>query len=190
MFRERIGLLTASAALVVGVLAGTPAVQATDSASARSDSGLGAEESAIPEPDLDSGIERSEIPESETRTGPLAVFAVVEEAWAAEDVEALLELLDPEEKVRLSFERGGPRGGYFNRDQAFFLLTDMFEFIRTDRFEFEKFWNLDSEGRFPYAVAVREFRMNDGVSHEDRVYLSLRMRDGAWYVGEIRSIDR
>lgn len=140
--------------------------------------------------DLDPGIERDELPDPEPYTGPLAVFATVEQAWAEEDPEALLEVLDPDEKVNLSFTKGGPKGGYFNRDQAFFLLKDLLEFTTTERFEFQKYWNLDSNGRSPYAVAVREFRMNDGAPHTDQVYISLRNRDGTWYVGEIRSIDR
>ena len=143
-----------------------------------------------PPSELDPGVARSDLEETEELTGPLAVFARFEAAWAEGEVEGLLEALDPEEKVRIEFTRGGPRGGYFNRDQAFFLLKDMFAFSRTDRFEFEKYWNLDSEGRSPYAVAVREFRPNDGAEHEDRVYLSLRRRDDTWWIGEIRTIDR
>ncbi|MBZ0268228.1 hypothetical protein K8I85_08730 [bacterium] len=139
---------------------------------------------------LDPGVERSELGTADAPDGPLATFARFEAAWAEADVDALVELLDPQEKIRLSFTKGGPRGGYFNRDQAFFLLKDMFVFAKTDRFEFEKYWNLDSEGRSPYAVAVREYHLNDGVPREDRVYLSLRRRGDAWWVGEIRSIDR
>ncbi len=140
--------------------------------------------------ELDPGIERSEIPESETLTGPLAVFAAIEEAWSEEDPEALVEILDPEEKVTIAFETGCPLGGYFNRDQAFFLLKDMFTYSRTDRFEFQRYWNLDSDGRSPYAVALREIRMTDGVEHADQVYISLRLRGEAWYIGEIRSINQ
>jgi hypothetical protein len=139
---------------------------------------------------LDPGVERAELDAEEPPDGPLATFARFETAWADADVDALVELLDPQEKIRLSFTKGGPRGGYFNRDQAFFLLKDMFVFAKTDRFEFEKYWNLDSEGRSPYAVAVRGYHLNDGVPREDRVYLSLRRRGDAWWVGEIRSIDR
>jgi len=139
---------------------------------------------------LEPGVSREDVEADPPAEGPLATFARVEAAWAEGDVDALVELLDPEEKVSLSFTKGGPRGGYFNRDQAYFLLKDMFEYARTDRFEFEKYWNLDAEGRSPYAVAVREFRLNDGVRHEDRVYLSLRRRGDAWWVGEIRTIDR
>jgi hypothetical protein len=138
--------------------------------------------------ELDPGIERSEIPESETLTGPLAVFVAIEEAWSAEDSEALVEILDPEEKVTIAFEAGGPLGGYFNRDQAFFLFKDMFTYSRTDRFEFQRYWNLESDGRSPYAVALREIRMTDGVEYADQVYISLRLRGEAWYIGEIRSI--
>lgn len=136
---------------------------------------------------LDPGVDRSELPA--VPTGPLAVFAAVEHAWAEGDAEALIESIDPHEKVRLAFENGGPRGGWFNRDQAFYLLSDMFDFSSTDRFEFRRYWNLDSQGRSPYAVAKREYRMN-GARHEDQVYISLRRRDDTWFVGEIRSIDR
>jgi len=138
--------------------------------------------------ELDSGVARGEVPE--TPGGPLAVFAAVELAWMESGADALIELLDPEERVSLAFVSGGPRGGWFNRDQAYFLLKDMFEFSSTDRFEFRRYWNLDSQGRSPYAVAERGFRMNDGALHEDQVYISLRRRGDLWYIGEIRSIDR
>ena len=157
------------------------------SSSAETSAGKGPEDSGS---DLDPGLLRSEIPREKAKAGPLAIFAAVEKAWQEEDARALVETLDPKEKVGLSFTNAGPRGGYFNRDQAFFLLKDLLEFTRTERFEFQKYWNLDSEGRSPYAVAIREFRMNDGTPHTDRVYISLRKREGAWYVGEIRSIDR
>jgi hypothetical protein len=143
-----------------------------------------------PTSDLDPGIQRDELPEGWHPTGPLAVFAALEEAWAEGEAEILVSLLDPEEKVGLSFSTGGPRGGWFNRDQAYFLLKDLLEFSRTERFAFEKYWNLESNGRSPYAVAVHEFRMNDGATHTDQVYISLRRRDDTWYVGEIRSLDR
>jgi hypothetical protein len=139
--------------------------------------------------DLDSGVAHAEV-EEVPADGPLSVFAAVGEAWRAGDARALTELLDPEDRIGLSFSKGGPRGGWFNRDQAYFLLKDLLEFSRTERFEFETYWNLESNGRSPYAVAVHEFRMNDGATHTDQVYLSLRLRGETWYVGEIRSIDR
>jgi hypothetical protein len=142
------------------------------------------------ESDLDPGIPREELDERAVRSGPLRVFAALEAAWAEGDADALTDLLDPGEKVSRSFSKGGLRGGRFNRDQAYFLLKDLLEFSRTERFEFEKYWNLEEGGRTPYAVAVHEFRMNDGASHRDQVYISLRRRDDSWYVGEIRSIDR
>jgi hypothetical protein len=145
---------------------------------------------ATQDSDLDPGVERDELPEPISSPGPLSVFAAFEEAWAEGDAEALVEILDPEEKVSLSFTQGGSRGGWFNRDQAFFLLKDMLEFTRADRFEFQKYWNLESEGRSPYAVALREFRMNDDDVHTEQVYVSLRKRGSDRYVGEIRSLER
>ena len=139
--------------------------------------------------ELDPGVTRSELP-SGVAGGPLAVFAAVEKAWSEEDADALVALLDPEDRVRISMATAGPRGGWFNRDQGFYLLKDMFAFTDTVRFEFERYWNLDSRGRSPYAVAVRELDGSEGGPRTDRVYISLRRRDGAWYIGEIRSIDR
>ena len=138
---------------------------------------------------LDPGVTRSELP-SGAPDGPLAVFAAVEKAWGTEDADALVALLDPEDRVRISMATAGPRGGWFNRDQGYYLLKDMFAFTDTERFEFERYWNLDSRGRSPYAVAVRELDGSEGEPRTDRVYISLRKRGGAWYIGEIRSIDR
>lgn len=139
--------------------------------------------------ELDPGVARDELPLG-TPGGPLAVFAAVEAAWAAEDADALVALLDPEDRVRIAMATAGPRGGWFNRDQAYFLVKDMFAFTDTDRFEFERYWNLDSRGRSPYAVAVRELDGTDAGPRTDRVYISLRKRGSAWFIGEIRSIDR
>ncbi len=145
--------------------------------------------SSPPEAVLEPGVPRERVAEELPGPGPLAVFDAVERAWSGAQAESLLAVLDPEEKVHLSVAKGGPRGGWFNSDQAFFLLKDMFTFTKTDRFEFHKFWNLEAGGRSPYAVATRQFRMNDGATHADQVYVSLRRRGDQWVVGEIRSID-
>ncbi len=148
-----------------------------------------ADDSTEARSDLDPGVARSDLPDAARGAGPLAIFAEIEEAWADEDLDRLVDRLDPDGKVRLAFERGGPRAGWFNRDQAYYLLKDMFEFLRTDRFRFERYWNLDANGRSPYAVAVRDYRLSDGVPRTDQVFISLRKRDGAWTVGEIRTVD-
>ncbi|MFN8178513.1 MAG: DUF4783 domain-containing protein [bacterium] len=139
--------------------------------------------------ELDPGVSRAELPAGIPR-GPLAVFAAVEKAWAEENVDAFVRLLDPDGRVRIAMASAGPRGGWFNRDQAYYLIKDMFEFTTTERFEFERYWNLDSSGRSPYAVAVRRLRTDEGGSRADRVYISLRKHGDDWFVGEIRSIDQ
>lgn len=145
--------------------------------------------SGVEEATLDPGVGRAELPPG-LPDGPLAVFAALEQAWSEEDADAVVALLDPQDRVRIAMATAGPRGGWFNRDQAYFLVKDMFAFNETERFEFERYWNLDSRGRSPYAVAVRDLDGSGGGPRTDRVYISLRKRDGAWYVGEIRSIDR
>lgn len=148
-----------------------------------------ADSTAAPDAELDPGIGRADLPPG-LPDGPLAVFAALEKAWAEEDADAVVALLDPEDRVRIAMATAGPRGGWFNRDQAYFLVKDMFAFTETERFEFERYWNLDSRGRSPYAVAVRDLDGGGSGPRTDRVYISLRKRDGAWYIGEIRSIDR
>lgn len=140
------------------------------------------------EAELDPGIARDELP-AETPPGPIAVFAAVEKAWSEEDVDAMVALLDPEDRVRIAMATAGPRGGWFNRDQAYFLIKDMFAFTDTRRFEFERYWNLDSRGRSPYAVAVRELGADGSATRTDRVYISLKKRGDVWTLAEIRSID-
>ncbi len=159
--------------------------------SAGADSGEAAAPADDAAPDaaiLAPGVERREIGAAVPSDGPLGVFAAVERAWSEERLDALVATLDPDERVQLSFTLGGPRGGYFNRDQAYFLFKDLFEFTKTDKFEFQKYWNLEEDGRSPYAVADRRFRMNDGARHDDQVYIALRKRGNQWVVGEIRSI--
>lgn len=173
MFRAPLACLALSALLLAG-------------ASARAD--VEAEVDTVGAP-LDPGVARDELPSGEPR-GPLAIFAAVEKGWAGEDVDEFVGLLDPDGKVRIAMASAGPRGGWFNRDQAYFLIKDMFEFTTTKRFEFERYWNLDSSGRSPYAVAVRELRIDEATLHTDRVYISLRRRGDDWYVAEIRSIDQ
>jgi hypothetical protein len=138
---------------------------------------------------LSPGVTREELGNNTAAQGPLSVFAAVERAWASANADSLLLTLDPEEKVSLSFAKGGPCGGYFNRDQAYYLLKDMLDYTKIDRFMFQKYWNLDSNSRSPYAVAIREFRMNDGAAHADQVYISLRRRGAQWVVGEIRTLE-
>lgn len=138
---------------------------------------------------LPPGKSRDRVSREETPGGPLETFAAVERAWSHAAPESLAATLDPDEKIHLAFANGGPRGGWYNRDQAYFLLKDMLEFTKTVRFEFQKYWNLDASGRSPYAVATREFRMNDGAKHTDQVYIALRKRGDEWFVGEIRSLE-
>lgn len=138
---------------------------------------------------LPPGKPRDSVAQGVEEGGPLGTFAAVERAWSRAAPESLASRLDPEEKIHLAFASGGPRGGWYNRDQAYFLLKDMLEFTKTVRFEFQKYWNLDASGRSPYAVATREFHMNDGAKHTDQVYIALRKRGDDWFVGEIRSLD-
>jgi hypothetical protein len=172
-------LVRAPVALLAFLLVGGIAWADADSSSAPDS--VGAE--------LDPGVARAELPAGIPR-GPLAVFAAVEKAWAEENVDGFVRLLDPDGRVRIAMASGGPRGGWFNRDQAYYLIKDMFEFTTTERFEFERYWNLDSSGRSPYAVAVRRLRTDEGGPRADRVYISLRKHGDDWFVGEIRSIDQ
>ena len=69
----------------------------------------------------------------------------------------------------------------------------MFEFTTTERFAFERYWNLDSSGRSPYAVAVRELGWRRLLAHGSRLTsrCARAKRGDDWYTSaEIRSIDQ
>lgn len=122
----------------------------------------------------------------------LEVFADLEKAWNAKDVNAILEHFG-KKKVAISVVGTGPSGGEFSRSQSYYLLKDLFRYTTTRRFEFVQFRKPNEDGRSTFAVAERDYlKADDGRLFSDKIYVSLHIEgkpgEERWVIDEIKSI--
>jgi hypothetical protein len=135
---------------------------------------------AIPRPVPSEPLETSE-------SGPLQILAGIESAWTGEDLEGLMQYFG-RGRVYISLGPGGPFGGSFSRNQAYYLFQDHFAHTVTEKFQIKRTRSIDKNGRKVFAVAERVFRYNEnGRRYQDKLFISLRQEGGAWVVAEIRS---
>jgi len=127
-----------------------------------------------------------ELSQKEDVSGPIGVFADIEEGWRKGDVDRILRHFG-KGRVSIAIE-GGPLGGSFSRDQSFYLLTDYFKYTITKKYEFVQYRNVDNGARKAYAIAERYYKKSDdGRLFKDKIYVSLQVEDGRWVVSEIKS---
>jgi len=117
---------------------------------------------------------------------PEKVFDDVEEGWQSETVELITKHISDNHKVYVSFEKDGPKPGYYSKDQVYYLFKDIFKNTITEKFEFTKY---DISASEPYAVAERHYKLNaDGVLNKDKIYVSLIKDSKCWVLNKIRSL--
>jgi len=114
-----------------------------------------------------------------------AAFQRIAKAWLEGDAEGFTPFLG-EGKVTIQLPR--VVGGILSRDQAEYVLRDLFKFTTTDKFEFTKYDTFLSEG--VAGIADRTYRSGkDGPPQKDRVSVWL-VREGRekpqWVIREIR----
>ena len=124
--------------------------------------------------------------------GPMDVFADIERAWKAGNVDLILRHFGSQ-KVAISVEGTGPSGGTFSRNQSFYLLKDLFRYTITKKFEFTQYRKPGTEGGQSFAIAERQYqKTDDGRLFKDKVYVSLHLEKDEsherWVVDEIKSI--
>jgi hypothetical protein len=131
----------------------------------------------------------------ESAAGPMEVFTDIEKGWTAENVNLILQHFG-QGKVTIAIEGAGPSGGQFSRNQSFYLLSDMFKYTITRKFEIVQFRKPEDSGNTSFVVAERYYQMtDDGRLFKDKIYVSLHREPGAgqsanarWVVDEIKSI--
>jgi len=127
--------------------------------------------------------------------GPMEVFTDIEKGWNGEKVNLILKHFG-QGKVTISIEGAGPSGGEFSRNQSFYLLSDMFKYTITRKFEIVQYRKPEDSGNTSFVVAERYYQMtDDGRLFRDKIYVSLHREPGAnqavdnrWVVDEIKSI--
>ena len=132
---------------------------------------------------------------AESFEGPMEVFADIEKGWNAETVDLILRHFG-EGRVTISIDGTGPSGGQFSKNQSYYLLTDMFKYTITKKFEIVQYRKPTDDGNTSFAVAERFYqRTNDGRLFKDKIYVSLHLEPAdnppgseRWVVDEIKSI--
>jgi hypothetical protein len=132
---------------------------------------------------------------SEESVGPMDIFSDIEKGWNAEEVEMILRHFG-QGKVTIAIEGTGPSGGNFSRNQSYYLLTDMFKYTITRKFEIVQYRKPNDDGNTSFVVAERYYqKTDDGRLIKDKIYVSLHLepaKTGAtntrWVVDEIKSI--
>ena len=131
----------------------------------------------------------------EPSAGPMEVFTDIEKGWNAEKINLILKHFG-QGKVTISIEGAGPSGGQFSKNQSFYLLSDMFKYTITRKFEIVQYRKPGESGNTSFVVAERYYQMtDDGRLFKDKIYVSLHREPGAgqspenrWVVDEIKSI--
>jgi hypothetical protein len=127
--------------------------------------------------------------------GPMEVFTDIEKGWNAETVDLILRHFG-EGRVTISIDGTGPSGGQFSKNQSYYLLTDMFKYTITKKFEIVQYRKPSDNGNTSFVVAERYYqRTNDGRLFKDKIYVSLHREPAdnipkgeRWVVDEIKSI--
>ena len=118
-------------------------------------------------------------------TSSRAAFQCIAKAWLEGDAEGIAPFLG-EGKVTIQLPR--VVGGVLSRNQAEYVLKDLFKYTTTDKFEFTKYDSFLSEG--VAGIADRTYRSGkDGPTQKDRVSVWL-VKEGKekpkWVIREIR----
>jgi hypothetical protein len=139
--------------------------------------------------------DKQEKENEEPTAGPMEVFTDIEKGWNTEKVNLILKHFG-QGKVTIAIEGAGPSGGEFSRNQSFYLLSDMFKYTITRKFEIVQYRKPEDSGNTSFVVAERYYQMtDDGRLFKDKIYVSLHREPGAnpaaanrWVVDEIKSI--
>ncbi|MBI4720345.1 MAG: DUF4783 domain-containing protein [Chitinivibrionia bacterium] len=119
---------------------------------------------------------------------PLSIFGDIEQGWKAGSVDGILGHFG-KGKVALSISGAGPKGGYFSKNQSYYLFKDLFKYTITKKFEFTQYRNIHDGDRKVYAVAERQYkRRDDGRLYQDKIYVSLQRENERWVISEIKSV--
>lgn len=127
--------------------------------------------------------------------GPMEVFTDIEKGWNAEQVNLILKHFG-KGKVTIAIEGTGPSGGQFSKNQSYYLLSDMFKYTITRKFEIVQFRKPEDSGNTSFVVAERYYQMtDDGRLFKDKIFVSLHREPATpqsaghrWVVDEIKSI--
>lgn len=104
------------------------------------------------------------------------------------DAQAIVAGISEGDQVQLSFPGLVEESGFFGRDQASYLLENLFSKVKSQRFERVSARKNTSEGQYTITAA---WTINRGGESEERnLIITLRNKDDRWSLASIRSSNR
>jgi hypothetical protein len=124
---------------------------------------------------------------SVAKVKPLDVFREVEKGWRSGTPKPFERYLG-KGKVWLDFGEGGPRGGFYKRGQAYYLIADYLRRTHTIKIGLVKVSEGTTRGSPPYARLERTCRYKSGISGKEMIFVSLAPEGSAWVLSELRVV--
>jgi hypothetical protein len=91
-------------------------------------------------------------------------------------------------RIKLDFGEGGPRGEFFTRSQAYYLISDYFKQASTVKVSLLRISD-NSEGvGQPYVLLERTCRHRNGSVKREFVFVQLSLESNDWVVTELRAV--
>jgi len=121
------------------------------------------------------------------RARPREVFREVEKGWRY-GTPAPFERYLGKGRIRLDFGEGGPRGEFFTRSQAYYLILDYFKRTSTVKVSLLKVSDRSDGNEHPYALLERTCRYKNGSVKQEFVFVQLSLESNDWVITELRAV--
>jgi hypothetical protein len=91
-------------------------------------------------------------------------------------------------RIKLDFGEGGPRGEFFTRSQAYYLISDYLKRTSTLQVSLLRMSDEGEGGKQPYALFERTCRHMNGPVRKEFVFILLAWETDTWAVTELRAV--
>jgi hypothetical protein len=118
---------------------------------------------------------------------PREVFREVEKGWRY-GTPAPFERYLGKGRIKLDFGEGGPRGEFFTRSQAYYLISDYFKRTSTVKVSLLRMSDDSERGKQPYALLERTCRYKNGSVKKEFVFVQLALESNEWMIAELRAL--
>ena len=118
---------------------------------------------------------------------PREIFREVERGWRY-GTPAPFERYLGKGRIKLDFGEGGPRGEFFTRSQAYYLISDYFKRTSTVKVSLLRMSDDSERVKQPYALLERTCRYKNGSVKKEFVFVQLALESNEWMIAELRAV--
>jgi hypothetical protein len=118
---------------------------------------------------------------------PREIFREVEKGWRYGTPTPFERYLG-KGRIRLDFGEGGPRGEFFTRSQAYYLILDYFKRASTVKVSLLRVSDHGDGSSHPYVLLDRTCRHKNGSVKEEFVFVQLSLESNEWVITELRAV--